>query len=126
MPQLSHLNVVLHVEDAPLVSIGTDEVLQKAGVGKVIHAATVHGALAVLGSEKIDAAIVDIQLRDGESHDVLAKLARNGIPFVIASGAPPSEAHRQYSAYRLNKPVGEEQLVAALERLTALDNAPMA
>lgn len=119
MGQLSHLNVVLHVEDEMLVSLTTDDALHKAGVVKVLHVATREGALSLLESERIDAAIVDIQLRDGDSHPVLQMLRDKKIPFIIASGATRFAEGSDYQPFRLNKPISDAQLVTALERITS-------
>jgi DNA-binding NarL/FixJ family response regulator len=118
MRPLSHLNSVLHVEDEMLISMTTDDALHEAGVVKVMHAATIEGALALIQSEVVDAAIVDMQLRDGTSRSVIKALMEKHIPYMIVSGAPPEHEDEELQAFRIDKPATNAQLITALERMT--------
>nr|WP_294528187.1 HWE histidine kinase domain-containing protein [uncultured Rhodopila sp.] len=77
---------ILIVEDAYLISILLEQVLEDQNWEVVGPAARVPAALALAASERIDAALLDINL-DGEmSWDVARELRKRGIPFSFSTG----------------------------------------
>ncbi len=82
-PSTSHC--VLLVEDEMCLAMMLQDVLEDAGY-RVLKAARVSGALALAGTEAIDAAILDVNLAGKEVFPVADELRRRGVPFMFASG----------------------------------------
>lgn len=110
---------ILIVEDEPLIAMMLEDFLDALDRQVAGTADTVAGALDLVGSGGIDAAILDVNLRGGErSWPVADALATAGIPFVLATGGGEgdiSDAHRGRPI--LAKPFtmdGVEKALAAL------------
>ena len=120
-PSLSSLEgrTVLVVEDDPAVGLDLRTVLAHAGVAVAGPAASVSAAFAAMAGQAIDAAILDIRLKDNELvFPVADALAALRIPFVFASGRsaalmPFRHSHRPF----FDKPFQSAEVVDALERL---------
>jgi DNA-binding response OmpR family regulator len=82
-PSTSHC--VLLVEDEMCLAMMLQDLLEDAGY-RVLKAARVSGALALAGTESIDAAILDVNLAGKEVFPVADELRRRGVPFMFASG----------------------------------------
>jgi len=76
---------VLLVEDEMCLAMMLQDLLEDAGY-RVLKAARVSGALALAGTEAIDAAILDVNLAGKEVFPVADELRRRGVPFMFASG----------------------------------------
>lgn len=110
---------VLIVEDEPLIAMMLEDFLdaldhEVAGVADQRQA-----ALTLIEGGGIDAAIIDVNLRGGEtSWPIADALAERGIPFLIATGGSGdliADAHRERPV--LAKPFtmdGVERALAAL------------
>jgi len=100
-----------------------EDMLAELGCESVTAAATVDQALALIGTQVFDAAMLDMNLNGSKSHDVADALAARGVPFVFATGY---SAHDMREGYRdrpvLQKPFKFEELVENLTRLTARKN----
>ena len=78
---------VLLVEDEYLVAMDMCLDLQRAGANVVGPAASVEDALDLLESaSELDAAVLDIRLRDQDAFAIADVLGRRNIPFVFATG----------------------------------------
>lgn len=90
-----HTNILV-IEDDPLVAMMLEEYLEALGGAVAGNADNVTSALAIINSETIDAAIVDIHLANGETSVLIAESLRaRNIPFAIVTGgffAPPDAA----------------------------------
>jgi DNA-binding LytR/AlgR family response regulator len=75
-------------------------------------------ALDLVRNERIDGALVDINLGTGPSFEVSRALEERGVPFAFVTGYDddviPADLN---SAPRLQKPVKEQSLVAAVGSL---------
>jgi len=110
---------ILVVEDEPLISMMLEDFLDMLGHQVAGTADCVEGALAAVQAGGVDAAILDVNLRDGEkSWPVADVLASEGIPFVLATGGSgDSIASDHRSRPTLSKPFtmdGVKQALAAL------------
>jgi light-regulated signal transduction histidine kinase (bacteriophytochrome) len=77
---------VLIVEDSFLISMLLEQILEERGWDMIGPATRVPAALALARSERIDAALLDINL-DGEmSWEVATALRERGIPFAFSTG----------------------------------------
>jgi len=112
---LSGLRVLI-VEDEMLVAILLEDHLSDHGSVVVGPAVTVSEALRILGSEPIDAAVMDVNIGGEKAYPVADALDRRGIPFLIVSGfgasaIPPDRPNWRVCA----KPFTGDGLVAMLK-----------
>jgi DNA-binding response OmpR family regulator len=78
---------ILVVEDEYFIADEISRELTRAGVNVIGPAPTVRDAFALLRSGmRVDAAVLDINLRDEMVYPVAAELRREGVPFVFATG----------------------------------------
>ncbi len=78
---------ILIVEDEPLISMMLEDFLDALDRQVAGSADNVADALALIAQGGIDAAILDVNLRAGEtSWPIADALAAAGIPFVLATG----------------------------------------
>lgn len=110
---------ILIVEDEPLIAMMLEDFLEALGMHVAGVADSVDGALELVTGQEIDAAILDVNLRGGEtSWPVADALSDRAIPFRLATGGSNdviAEAHRTRPV--LSKPFtmdGVEQALAAL------------
>lgn len=76
----------LVLEDEPLIAEMLAEWLQQQGHAVAGLAHTTSGALDLIDRVVIDAAILDIQVRDGAAYPVASRLRHRRIPFLFATG----------------------------------------
>jgi CheY-like chemotaxis protein len=108
---------LLVVEDDFLIADDLANSLQDLGAEVVGPAGTVEDALQLLESdgEQLDAAVLDINLRDERVYPVASALAQRGIPFVFTTGYDTVAIPQVYaSAPRCEKPVDKMQLIRVL------------
>lgn len=113
MSKAAYLALVL--EDEPLIAIDIEQLLDAAGF-EVTSIATCAQANTWLQTHRPDVAIVDIELKDGSCHQVVAGLNQQHVPFVVHSGDVPA-LHRDTPFARgawVTKPTGPEDLIAAI------------
>ncbi len=109
---------VLVVEDAFLVALDVAGALQELGYTVVGPAASGADALALLGRERPDAALLDAGLPDGGAEAVAAALADRGAPFGVVSGYGRDDLGPTLrEAPYLAKPCGPAELSALLRGL---------
>ena len=107
---------VLLVEDDYFIADEMRRMLSKNGAEVLGPVASVDKALALIAaSSEIDAAVLDINLRDVMVFPVADALTARGVPFIFATGyegavIPPRYAHIQ----RCEKPVELGTLARAL------------
>ena len=108
---------VLVVEDEPLVSMLLVEMLAELGCAVVGPAFSIAEARRLAAIAKVDAALLDIKVRDEYCGEVADILARRDIPFLFVSGysAPPDGADSNVPVLR--KPFDATGLRRALNAL---------
>jgi CheY-like chemotaxis protein len=82
--------VILFVEDEPLILLAAQQLLEDEGA-RVLPTTSVQSALERLHAEEISAAILDYRLQGGTADDLCRTLVARKIPFVIYSGYPNVE-----------------------------------
>ena len=116
---------VLLVEDSLIIALDAEEALQSAGVATVTVVSTVNQALLVLESQKIDAALLDINLGNQLSLPVAEELLKRAIPFAFATGyGDQIDFGDQFAAVPvLQKPYRRDQILEILRgfKLQAAD-----
>jgi CheY-like chemotaxis protein len=109
---------VLVLEDEPLIALMMKEWLEELGCETVGPAATVAKALDLIKGAPIDAALLDVTLRDQDCSEVAEVLTRQGVPFAFASGRPADHISSRYAqALSLPKPYDFEGVRKVMGRL---------
>lgn len=117
---LNHM-LVLVAEDEAVIALDVAMAISDAG-GKVAGpAASVKQALALISTRSIDAAILDVNLSDGDITPVAEILLAAGIPTIIQTGVGlPAELIARFPDLAVQmKPCASECLVAQLAMLIA-------
>ncbi len=115
---------VLVVEDEMTIALMIEEMLLDLGVQVIGPESRLDAALRLAAEATLDAAILDVNIRGGNSYPVADILAERGIPFVFCSGYNDwalEERHRERP--RLNKPYSLMELEnKVIQLLSALSN----
>jgi CheY-like chemotaxis protein len=110
---------ILVVEDEPLISMMLEDFLDALGYRLACSADGVADALACVEKGGFDAALLDVNLRDGEtSWPVADALSACGRPFVLATGGGSDDVPDRYTDVPvLNKPYTLDGVREAFEGL---------
>ncbi|MDB5667734.1 MAG: histidine kinase [Alphaproteobacteria bacterium] len=108
---------VLIVEDDYYLASDEKAALESAGARVVGPCGNADEAAGVAASEPVDCAVVDVNLGEGPSFAFARTLQQQGVPFVFVTGydralIPPELG----SAQRLEKPIRDRDLIAAVAR----------
>ncbi|GGD96973.1 signal transduction histidine kinase [Aureimonas endophytica] len=119
-PSLAGTNALL-VEDNMLISLDAEQMLAGCGMEQVFMAASVAEARKILAEERIDFALLDVNLGSETSFPLVANLNERRIPFVFATGygeqidLPRGAEHIR----TIKKPFSTDQLLAAVQEALA-------
>ncbi len=106
---------VLVVEDEFFLADDMAEALRALGAEVVGPAPTRDLAMSLLAGERVDAAVLDINLRGETIFPVADALRARGVPFVFATGYDEAATPPAYrNVPRWEKPFDPEELVRAL------------
>lgn len=107
---------VLVVEDQMMVAMMMEDLLDSFGCATVGPAANIAKALALIATERIDGAMLDLNLAGHAVYPVADELARLGVPFVFVTGYGDQEVRGDYSDRpRLAKPFRRLDLLLIME-----------
>jgi CheY-like chemotaxis protein len=110
---------ILIVEDEPVIALELKVFVEDAG-GKVIGpVGSAKAALELLEKEVVAAAILDVELSDGDVTPVALALSKLGIPMVFQSGVhiPADLRHQCPDVVHYKKPVSAELLLKKIAEL---------
>ncbi|OQW76224.1 MAG: transcriptional regulator [Proteobacteria bacterium ST_bin13] len=109
-------NTILIVEDESLIAMMLEDFLELLGKQVIGPVDSVADGLAAVAAGGIGAAILDVNLRGGEtSWPIADALAAAGIPFVVASGGGGQDiAERFRDRPLLSKPFTMDDVEAAI------------
>ncbi|MBR7621465.1 hypothetical protein JKL49_18885 [Phenylobacterium sp. 20VBR1] len=112
---------VLVVEDQPFIALDLALAVGDVGGNAVGPAASCKEALAFLATGIVDAAILDVNLVDGDSSAVMEVLVGLNVPFIVHTAVDlPSGLAARFSDLVVRiKPCPAASLVAQLELLLA-------
>ena len=113
--RLSGLHILV-VEDELLIAMDLQELLERLDCRIVAMVSKAEDALErVRGHEKLDGALLDLNLQDTSSERVAEELKARAVPFIVVTGYAKSAGDSSVlkDAPRLNKPF-------SLDRLTDL------
>ncbi len=109
---------ILVVEDEMLILMMIEEMLADHGCESVSAAATTDRALALIGAQTFDAAMLDMNLNGQKTRAVADALAARGVPFIFSTGYSGVDMRDGYGNRPiLKKPFRDEQLVEILTQL---------
>jgi len=110
---------VLVVDDEVLVAMLITDMLEDLGHQVVGPAHDLNEGLALATTGAIDCAILDISLNGKSSMPIADALRQRGLPFMFASGYPPSPDEEGFKGVPLlQKPFDMRQVEEALEHET--------
>jgi CheY-like chemotaxis protein len=108
---------ILLVEDEAIIAFAAEDMLMELGCEVVGPALRLEDALSLAAGERIDAAILDVNLNAVRSYPVAEELERRSIPFVFATGYDRHGLDwRGVPAEVVSKPYRRDQVEAALAR----------
>lgn len=111
---------ILVIEDEPIVAIALHDMLEELGYQVVGPAFRLTAARSLAETEQLDAAILDVNMGEGESYDVARFLRSRGVPYIFATGYGRQGLEPGHEdVLVLQKPYHEGQIAEALERLLA-------
>ncbi|WP_159347316.1 response regulator [Roseomonas harenae] len=89
---------MLAVEDEPGITSALEDMLQALGRTTLKVATQVDGALTLIRSHEVDAAIFEVNVHGERSYPVADQLAAKGMPFAFATGHRDSEPPEKYGS----------------------------
>ncbi len=111
---------ILVVEDEMIVAMLIEDILMDGGATVVGPAARVAKALDLLGTEEVDAALLDVNLAGENTMPVAEELRRRGIPFAFATGYGAAGLPDGFTGQPLlQKPFQEHDLNRVLAQVLA-------
>jgi len=113
---------ILIVEDEYYLAEDLAETLRNEGAHVIGPVGTLAEAQEIVGRERLDCAILDMNLRGDMAFPVADRLEAAGIPFIIATGYNSASLPERFSAIpRVEKPFDPREVTAAIPAL--LDRA---
>ena len=110
---------VLLVEDEPIIALGLQSTLERAGAQAVSLAHTVAQAMTLMEQSSFDVAVLDFRLQKETSTPVAARLTELNVPYLFHTSAPGEPASFHPGIPVMDKPTWPEQLIAAVAALAA-------
>ena len=112
---------VLVVEDEMAIVVMIEDTLLELGVDVVGPTAHLDAGMDLAKAARIDAAVLDINIRGGNSYPIADILAERNIPFVFCSGYGEwALEHRHRDRPRLTKPFSASDLSTCVSELLGL------
>jgi CheY-like chemotaxis protein len=108
---------ILVVEDEPLVAMLLEEMLLHLGCEVVGPAYSIAQAMRLAQEERLDAAVLDMNVNGEMSNSVAAILHSRAVPFAFATGYGSAAGKADSAAPVLHKPYPADKLTAVLTRL---------
>jgi CheY-like chemotaxis protein len=111
---------ILVVEDEWLVASMIEELLEDAGYQVLGPVGSVADALAIIDTQAVTAAVLDVNLGNEQSFAIADRLEAIGVPFLLMTGYTSADLPLQYrSKTILEKPITAPALLSELHRKTA-------
>lgn len=112
---LGHRARILIVEDEPLIALDLEGMLLDADFEVVDIAGTIEKALVFIEMGKMDAVLLDANLKGVSSAPAATALAERGVPFLVLSGYAADQQPEAFRAVSyLQKPASPFQIVKLL------------
>jgi CheY-like chemotaxis protein len=109
---------ILVVEDEFLVALDIERMVQDSGAEVVGPVGTLEEALAKAGTERLDGAILDVNIAGRKITPVALALRERGVPFILSTGYGPKGLDPELAeAPSLHKPFDERQATALMQQV---------
>jgi CheY-like chemotaxis protein len=107
---------VLIVEDNPVLALNYAAVIEDGLDCATLLAASATQARSLLNAG-VDLALLDVDVSDGVTYPLAARLMERGIPTIFMSGSDPTRVPRELAKVPfLKKPVLPSELLSAAQR----------
>lgn len=107
---------ILVIEDEPIVAIALQDMIEELGYEVVGPAFRLTAARTLAETERLDAAILDVNMGDGNSYDVARFLRSRGVPYIFATGYGREGLEAGHEDVQvLQKPYRQDQVGRALD-----------
>jgi DNA-binding response OmpR family regulator len=108
---------VLMVEDEAYLAMALEDLLTDAGY-HVLGAARLADALDIADHERVDGALLDINLQGEAVYPLASRLRERGIPFVFASAYSEGNIPQDFRDCEIvRKPYTHESIIEAVESM---------
>jgi two-component SAPR family response regulator len=105
---------ILVVEDEALIAVMVEDMLMELGSDVVGPAGTIEAALELARQERIDAAILDVNVRGERIDPVAEALIARGVPVLFATGYGEVRLASGTPTTVIDKPYTQEKLARGL------------
>lgn len=105
---------ILVVEDEALIAVMVEDMLTDLGNVVVGPVATIEQALALVRTEAIDAAVLDVNVRGEHIDPVADALSARGVPMLFATGYGEVRLASAAAATVIDKPYTQDKLARGL------------
>ena len=112
-----HGQTILIVEDEPFIALDMELTLSSAGA-QVISALHLREAFEAVQNAEITAAVLDVNLGEGDCAPLCEVLARRQIPFIFHTGYMTGGPLERWPRPIVLKPATQDELVATLAEAT--------
>lgn len=108
--------MVLVLEDEYLIAMEIEDVCRESGAADVRLAGSLDEAVALSEADRVDVAVIDLNLRGESTLDFARSLQARGVPFLFATGmVDPSSIGPEFAAVTVvDKPYDSDTLVSAI------------
>ena len=107
---------ILIVEDEPIVALNYASILEDAGYDVLGPVGSIRKGIEIIGKERFDGAVLDIDLRGVPVDPIIQALKQKGVPYFFVSAFPAMIGPYQ-SAVFLEKPCTAAELIKAVNAL---------
>jgi DNA-binding response OmpR family regulator len=104
---------ILIVEDAYLIALEAQRIVEEGGAERVLLANTVDGVRALLAAEpNIDICVLDLRLGEEDASPLIAEMAERGVLVLVATGF--DSVSPDVDVPLLKKPYEEAEFIEAI------------
>jgi DNA-binding response OmpR family regulator len=106
---------VLILEDEPIIGFALEDMLIEIGCAAVLLTTRIDEAMQIIREERVDAAILDVNIHGERSYPVADALKLKQVPYIFASGYGDTEHPPEHRLTpTLVKPYNVDDIRAAL------------
>lgn len=114
---------VLVLEDEPIIGFALEDMLLDIGCPSVLLSTRLGEAMSLIDNERVDVAILDVNIHGERSYLVADALRLRGVPYIFASGYGDKEHPNEHrSMPTLVKPYNIDDIRAALHGVISTDS----